>query len=63
MLLHPDTLWPRVVEPDRILSMSQMELNCIYAKLIYMKQNKLTLLNWIGWNRTVYMYENRIGIQ
>ena len=25
----PGPLWPRVVAPDRILSMSQIELNCV----------------------------------
>ena len=26
--LIPGPLWPRVVAPDRVLSMSQIELNC-----------------------------------
>ena len=25
----PGLLWPRVVAPDRVLSMGQIELNCI----------------------------------
>ena len=25
----PDTLWPGVVAPDRVLSVGQIELNCI----------------------------------
>ena len=27
--LLPDPLWPRVVAPDRDLSMGQIELNCV----------------------------------
>ena len=27
--LLPGPLWPRVVAPDRVLSMGQMELNCV----------------------------------
>ena len=34
-------LWHRVVAPDRVLSMGQIELNCVW------------MLNWIAWNRTV----------
>ena len=33
--LLPGPLWPRVVTPDRVLSMGQIELNCIL------------MLNWI----------------
>ena len=36
-------LWPDVVAPNRVLSMSHIELNC-----------ELTL-NWIVWNRTVWL--------
>ena len=25
----PDLLWPRMVAPDRVLSMGQIELNCL----------------------------------
>ena len=39
--LLPGPLWPRVVAPDRVLSMSQIEQNC------------LLMLNRIAWNRTV----------
>ena len=41
---------PDVVAPDRVLSMGQIELNCVLW------------LNWIVWNRTVYMYKNGFGI-
>ena len=34
-------LWPGVVAPDRVLSMDQIELNCVL------------MLNWIVWNRIV----------
>ena len=39
----PDPLWPGVVVPDRVLSMGQIELNCVL------------MLNWIAWNRTVFV--------
>ena len=38
-------LWPRVVPPDRVLSMDQIEQNCI------------PMLNWIVWNRTVLTFK------
>ena len=37
-------LWPRVVAPDRVLSMGQIELICVI------------MLNWIVWNRTVLTF-------
>ena len=43
--LIPGLLWPGVVAPDRILSMGQIELNCIL------------MLNWIVWNGTVFDIE------
>ena len=42
--LLPGSLWPRLVAPDRVLSMSQIELNCVL------------MLNWIVWNRTVLTF-------
>ena len=45
LLFLPGLLWPGVVRPDRVLSLGQIELNCI------------PLLNWFVWNRTVYMYK------
>ena len=39
----PGPLWHGVVAPDRVLSMSPIELNCVL------------MLNWIVWNGTVYM--------
>ena len=37
----PGPLWSGVVAPDRVLSMGQIELKCVF------------MLNWIAWNRTV----------
>ena len=37
----PGSLWLEAVAPDRVLSMDQIELNCVF------------MLNWIVWNRTV----------
>ena len=36
---------------DKVLSMGQIELYCVLR------------LNWIDWNRTVYMYKNGFGIK
>ena len=44
----PDAFWPPVVAPDRVLSMDQIELNCVL------------MLNWIAWNRTVWTFKLRI---
>ena len=37
--------WPGVVASDRVLSMDQIELNCIL------------MLNWIAWNRIVLRFK------
>ena len=42
LLSLPGLLWPRVVAPDRVLSMGQIKLNCIL------------MLNWFTWCRTVF---------
>ena len=42
--LLPGPLWPRVVAPYRVLSMGQIELNCVL------------ILNRIVWNRTVFTF-------
>ena len=39
----PGPLWSGVVEPDRVLYMGQIELNCVF------------MLNWIVWIRTVWL--------
>ena len=41
----PGPLWHRVVAPDRVLSMGQIELNCILMP------------NWIVWNRTLWIFD------
>ena len=48
--LLPCPLWPGVVAPGRVLSMSQIELNCVL------------MLNWIVWNRTVYLYKMDLAL-
>ena len=37
----PGPFWPEGVVPDRVLSMGQIELNCVIMQ------------NWITWNRTI----------
>ena len=44
--LLPDLLWPGVVAPDRVLSMGQIEVNCVLMQ------------NWIVWNRTAFWHWN-----
>ena len=41
-------LWSGLVAPDRALSMGQIELNSVFT------------LNWIIWNRTVFVYSNEL---
>ena len=41
---------PRVVAPDSVLSMGQIELNCVLMQ------------KWIVWNRTVYMYKMDLAL-
>ena len=41
LLSLPGPPLPRVVAPDRVLFIDQIELNCVF------------MLNWIAWNRTV----------
>ena len=61
--LLPDQLWPGVVAPDRVLSMSQIELLiCVkkkrpQARLNYYLQNVLT--NHIYW---IYMYKEELAL-
>ena len=47
----PSPLWPEVVASSRVLSMGQIEVNCVL------------ILNWIVWNRAVYMYEKEFIIK
>ena len=37
-------LWPGVVAPDRVLSISQIEINCVL------------MLNWIAWNKPIFRF-------
>ena len=56
----PGPLCLRVVAPDRVLSMSQIELNCVIM-LNWIVWNRtvfdIFMLNWIAWNRTVSAME------
>ena len=36
LLSLPGPLWPGVVAPDRVLSMSQIELNCVRSANLYL---------------------------
>ena len=49
--LLPGPLNPGVVAPDRVLSMGQIELNCVL------------MLNWIVWKTTANMYKKRFCIK
>ena len=44
----PSPIRLEVVAPDRVLSMGQIELNCVL------------MLNWNAWNRTVFVYETEL---
>ena len=39
------SLWLGVVAPDRVLSLGQIELNCVL------------MLNWITWNRNLFIFK------
>ena len=65
--LLPGPLWSGVVVPDRVLSMSQIELNCVlmlnwivWNETVFDVETVL-MLNWIVWNRTVYMYKTDLA--
>ena len=49
LLLGP--FWSGVVTPYRFLSMDQIGLNSVF------------MINWIVWNRTVYIYKNGFDIK
>ena len=46
-------LWPIVVVRDRVLSMGQVELNCV-LKLNWIVWIRTVWLSWIAWNRNVF---------
>ena len=45
--LPPDLLWPEVVAPDKLLSMSQIELNCVLLRnrIVFDIETTYTKLN------------------
>ena len=49
----PGPFWPRVVAPDRALSMDEIELNSIFESLLFWHLNCVLMLNWIARNRIV----------
>ena len=62
-------LWPGVVASDRVLSVDQMELNCVLmlnwivsSGTVFWHLNCVLMSNWIVWNRIVDMYKNGFGI-
>ena len=44
----PGPIWPGVVAPNRVLSMGQIAM--------------YLMLDWIVWNRTVYMYKTDLAV-
>ena len=62
LTLPSGLLLAKVVAPDRVLSMDQIELNCVLmlnwivwnGTVFYIET--VLMLNWIVWNRTVYIY-------
>ena len=58
----PDPLWPGVIAPHWVLSMGQIELNCLLMlNLIAWNRTvfdieALLRLNWVVWNRTVLTF-------
>ena len=69
-LLLPGPLWPGVVAPDRVLSMSQIELNFSFKSLLFCIETELfeielfwhlncvLMLNWIICNKTVFTFNS-----
>ena len=61
-------LGPGVVVPDKVLSMNQIELNCV-LKLNWIAGNRtfdilncVLMLNWIVWNGTVFGIETVLAL-
>ena len=44
---HIELDWIACLAPDKVLSMGQIELNCVF------------MLNWIAWNKTVFIFKLR----
>ena len=62
----PGSFLPEVVAPDRVLSMSQIQLNFIlmlkrivWNRTVFDIETVLTL-NWIVWNRNVFDIETAL---
>ena len=55
--LLPGPLWPGVVALDKVLSMGQIELNCVLMINWIASNGTFCILNWIVWNRTVFDIE------
>ena len=53
----PGSLWPGVIAPDRVLSMGQIELNCILMLNWIVWNGIFCMLNWIVWNKNVFDIE------
>ena len=58
-------LWPGVVAPNRVLSMGQIELNCVlklnwfvWTRTVFWHWNCVLMLNWFVWTRTVFWHWN-----
>ena len=51
----PGPLWSRVVAPDRVICMGQIELNCMILLNSIAWNRTVWQLNWIFLNRTVFM--------
>ena len=62
----PVSLGPRMVVSERLLSMGQIELNCVLMlNCIVWNRSVLTFklrsyANWIVWNWTVFVYQNEL---
>ena len=64
----PGPIWPRVVAPDKVLFVGQIELNHVFM-LNWITWNRIVLhliyefmLKWIVWNRTVLTFKLRIYV-
>ena len=60
----PGPLWPGVIASAGVLSVDQIELNYVLVLEmgLFWHLDCVLRLNWIVWNRTVFMYKNRSGI-
>ena len=50
-------LWPGGEAPDRVPSMGQIELNCSFESVLFLRLNCVLMQNLIAWNRTVFNLE------